>query len=262
MRNYGYRYILNQKFLERGKVNIAYSLRAFSRDLEVAPQVLSLVLNNKRNLPEKYTESFIEKLELNYREELLFRQNIVNERGNLSKLEKTRPDTQEIVHEEIHHKLISDWEYYAVYTLLETGMGFSTTKQVAEKLGLDEKLAQIILSELEELGLIEVRNGDYQHSGLELNTSWNIPNRTLRIAQKKNMDLAKSLIDKLPSERKQYSSATFPIEEKKVDEVRKMIQEFQNKLSKYVRTDQADSVYQLNIQFFALTDNQQNGEQT
>ena len=255
METYSYQEILNRKLIARKKINKAYSLRAYSRDLGIAPQTISLILSGKRKLPERYVDSIVEKLNLNFREELLFRQSIANERGSLEKLRKVIPNNQNIIHEEINHKLVSDWEYYAIYTLLETNKRFSSSKEIANELNLDCNLVEMILKELQEFALIKFEEGQYVQTSGELNTSWDIPSRTLRQAQKNNMDLAKEKIDLLPLSKKQFSSATLPICEDKVDEVKKMIQEFQNKLSKYVRNDKADSVYQLNLQFFSLTNN-------
>jgi uncharacterized protein (TIGR02147 family) len=45
-----YREYLRDELGQRVQANPQYSLRAFARDIAIAPQVLSLVLNGKKNI--------------------------------------------------------------------------------------------------------------------------------------------------------------------------------------------------------------------
>jgi uncharacterized protein (TIGR02147 family) len=252
-----YRQILKREFERRKNYNSSYSLRAYSRDLSISPQLLSYILKKKRKLPESYVDNMIEQLELNYSDELYFRQSVHNERNKLGQLDSILPSDQTIISdEEVHFNLISEWEYYAILTLLETSERFDSSSRIAEKLSLPIEWTEFIISGLEQLQLIKKSNGFYQLQCNELNTSWNVPSRALKLAHKNNLKLAKERLDTLPVEKRQFSSATLPIDSKSAEEAKKLIRDFQNKISALARTQPGESVYQLNIQFFSLTEPQ------
>src|ERR1700733_8832696 len=60
-----YRQYLRNVLEERTSKNAHYSLRAFARDLELSPQMLSFVLNKKRDLSPGSAAEVAERLELN-----------------------------------------------------------------------------------------------------------------------------------------------------------------------------------------------------
>lgn len=64
---------LKEVLVQKQRVVSSYSLRAFSRDLDMHPSTLSLVLQERRPLPKKNVEKVIQKLEMTPSEEAIFR---------------------------------------------------------------------------------------------------------------------------------------------------------------------------------------------
>ena len=67
---------LKEVLVQKQRTNTRYSLRAFSRDLDMHPATLTLVLQERRPLPKKNIENVIQKLEMTPSEEAIFRESL------------------------------------------------------------------------------------------------------------------------------------------------------------------------------------------
>ncbi len=63
-----YRDILKQELSKRQKNNPSYSLRAFGRDIELAPSKLSEIISGKQGMSQASGKKVVEKLRLNQEE--------------------------------------------------------------------------------------------------------------------------------------------------------------------------------------------------
>ncbi len=77
----------------------------------------------------------------------------------------------------------------------------------------------------------------------------------VRNFQEETMRLAIESLKRHPREKRNISTVTVTISEKNLDKVNEMIKGFRESILKYAKDELvADKVYQLNIQFFPLTD--------
>src|SRR5688500_5824679 len=105
---------LKQEYAKRQRTNQHYSFRAFSRFLDLAPAVLSLVLKGQRELPLKYAQHIANRLNLSPVE--------TNHFINSIKTKKVIPWSAKdytLLDEERDFQVISEWEHYALLSLID-----------------------------------------------------------------------------------------------------------------------------------------------
>ena len=123
-----YRQYLKDELDRRVHLNPQYSLRAFSRDIEIAPQILSMVINGKKNISSEVAIEIARKLglsteELSYFHDLVELSQAKTEglrdviKYRLTKYEENK--SYRTIQEDVF-KIISDWFHYAILELTYT----------------------------------------------------------------------------------------------------------------------------------------------
>src|SRR5690348_3475297 len=83
-----YRTLLKNELEQRVTRNSSYSLRAFARDMNLSPQMLSLVLSGKKNISQEIAGNMIEGLELNPEEASHFLDLVILENTDSTQVRK------------------------------------------------------------------------------------------------------------------------------------------------------------------------------
>ena len=84
-------------------------------------------------------------------------------------------------------------------------------------------------------------------------SSQDVPSQVSRSFHKQYFQKASTALDDQELEDREFFSYTMAISKKRVVLAKQLIREFQKKLAKALETDEADDVYQVNLQFFSLT---------
>ncbi len=246
---------LREEFGLRQKNNINYSLRGFARFLEIQPPTLSAVLNEKRPLPYHIAERVAQRLQLSPSEKLRFINSIKNRslqnKKDASQFSQTSPYQ---LKEEAHFKVISEWEHYAILSLCRLNKFKSDPQWIAQQLGITIERTKTCIENLVDSGLLSVNNGKLERVYSSVNTSSDVISSALKKAHREAIRLAFEKLEIIPIELRDFSTNTFPIKKENLLEAKLMIQQFNKDFSRFIESEEGDHVYQINIQFFPLTD--------
>ncbi len=157
-----YQKILKDQFLQRSRCNPQYSLRAFARDLHVAPSTLSEVFHGRHNLSQASAIKIADNLGLSETEKEYF----VDLVSLHSPHAKVRDQAQKRlalkkeskVEERFsldHFSLISDWYHLAILELAKLNQGRLDVDFIKSRLEITSLQAESALERLQEKGLVE-----------------------------------------------------------------------------------------------------------
>lgn len=157
-----YKTILKEELASRCRQNPRYSLRAFARDLKLAPSRLSEVLSGKQGLSRPAAERIAKALGYAPGDierfcdlvESLHARSKKNRDSARLRLKKVGGDSTEIQLQADTVKLIADWYHFAILELTNIDGFRSESKWIAKRLGISEFEAQLALDRLQRLNLI------------------------------------------------------------------------------------------------------------
>ncbi|USN47513.1 MAG: TIGR02147 family protein [Pseudobdellovibrionaceae bacterium] len=267
--NERYRSILRQELEKRCTKNKSYSLRSFAKLLEVSPSQLSRVLAGTKNLSVMNAKRIAEILFKNEPQKSLFVSLVeINQANNddlkqrLSEQLKENNAIDEKFELELEViKYISDWYHIAILELTYIVDEPLSSSIVVKALGISAIQAKLAMERLERLGLLKRRDGRLVKSRAHLQTPSGIPNKSLRQFHQQMLEKAQQALVEQSVDRKYFKGKTMSISSDDLGEVRSLIDEVLNKISKLANNrKKKDSLYQLNIQFFDLLSGGKNEE--
>jgi uncharacterized protein (TIGR02147 family) len=151
--------------------------------------------------------------------------------------------------------LLSEWYHFAILSLGEISGNKATPQWISERLAITELQARDALNRLKRLDLISVKSdGSYKQTGKPLTTTDDIPSGAIKAYHRGMIDVAKSKLDTIPVEQREFGAVTMAINPAKIGKAKKMIREFQNQLCEELEVGKKKSVYTLSVQFFPLTE--------
>jgi uncharacterized protein (TIGR02147 family) len=229
--------------------NNSFSLRAFARLLDVSPASLSEFMNGKRILSPKMIMKLADRLCLPPEQ---FSE--LSDRINRDKkgLEHNPESTRKVVQiQNDQYFLVADWHYYGILCLAETKDFQDNSKWIAERLKTTQKKVQEAMERLLRLGLLEYNEqGVLTYNDIELSTSEDIPNTSLKKRHSDNLEAAKDSLFFDDVMLRDFSFATMAIDPAKLPEAKKMIREFQDKLFNFLEQGEKKEVYEICMQIF------------
>lgn len=236
---------------EKGRQNPKFSLRAFSRMVEISPAVLSRVLTGKRKLTFNLAVRIADALLLNpYERETLYS----------FYLTQNYPDTElENMRREKEFNLdcfhaMKEWYHYGITQLLYIDTFNDDPKWIAKMLSITELEAKLAVDRLIRLKILNRdENGKMYKTAAHLSTSTDIATSGIRHFQKQILEKAiNSLMNDDISER-DITSITIAINESKIKEVKKEIKKFRMKMSEFMSEGEKTRVYNLGIHLIPLS---------
>ena len=250
--------ILKKEFDARKRANKSYSLRAFARDLELSPSRLSEVLSNKSGLSEQSAERIARKIKLSPSEAKLFIELVNKKHGRSS---KTRQEAEEYIESNSNKnsisldgfKVMSDWYYFAILSVMELDECNGTVSWIAKRLGLDGEVTGSALKTLMSLDYIGEENGKYFLLKNNLTTTHDVKSYALRNYHKQNIQRGIEALDTVDVELRDITSMTMTFEKSKMKEAKEMLKNFRRMFCQKMEEGKKEEVYSLNIQFVPLT---------
>lgn len=243
-----YQVLLKNHLSERQKRNPRFSLRAFSKMLEISPAQLSSLINGRKKLTPKLASKIIDTLNLD--EEAyssLIEEMVPHPRRGQPHL----PDLQILPEDEF--KLISDWVHFAILSLAHIKKNSADTNWIADRLGVEPSLAQEAFLRLKKMGLVKIQGVGFVQTSKPLTTTTDIPSSVIRDYHKQNLNLALNKIESVAVDKREYSSITMAVDPKKFAKAKKMINDFKQKLCLELETGNTSEVYTFSMQLFPLT---------
>ncbi len=265
MQNSGthYRSLLKQELEKRIAKNPAFSLRSFSKKVGIDPGQLSRILNAKQNLSVQMASLIAHQIFSQTRErdyfvtlvELSQKKNIKIRDRLLEKIDRLQPKGQVINLGLESMRMLTGWYYIALLELVETQKFSDNPNTLAGLLGITPTQAKTAFDTLITLQLIRKEGNQWKKTHRKLATPTNVPSAELRNFHQQMIQKSAESLESQPLENRYVVGKTFAFHKKNMSKVQTIIENFRDELSQYLLSsaDLADSVYQLNVQFFELT---------
>ncbi len=247
--------ILNEEFNKAKVNNPRISLRSFAKKLNIHPATLSSILKGRRGIPKSKLPDIISRMSLTKIRKNQFIRSIEAFGVLKSDLQNLLEDSALVLDNDnaLHCKIIREWEYYAILTLLEVEGDWSQ-ETIAEHFGFGIEATSGFLQDLVAANLI-VKNGRFYElaTAQRVQTTYDIPSSTIKEAHKKELELSASRIMKMPTDQSDFSSHTVAIDRKNIPKAKALIKKFRHELSDLLEVGNKKDVYMLAIQLMPLT---------
>lgn len=259
-----YKTYLKQVLIERVHKNKGYSLRAFARQLGIAPGMLSEVLNGHKNISMNKALSISERLELSSKEETYFihlvqlanSKRVEEKERILAKMKALRPDRDQRDLTVEHFKSVANWICVAGITLLDTSKTGLTAKEIGNRLSVTAFEVEEAMDHWVRLDFVQ-RDEEGRYSKItnhHIMVQSKAPDGALRKFHKSMLEKASTAIDEQSNDEKFVGSETISFDPKDLSEITEIIEEAITKiLAKAKKSKNKSEVYYLGFQIFNLT---------
>lgn len=249
--------VLRNELLKRQRQNKSYSLRAFARFLDLNSAELSMILRSQRGMTKEKAERVCDRLELSPIDRESFFQSIKNRKkkndDNSDNSLATYKERNSIKLDESYFEIISEWEHFAILSLMDNKDFASDLNWISNRLNLTISRLNRCIKNLENCGLIINKNGHLSKSYTDYKTTEDVISPALRKSHKEALELAGEKLISIPTESRDYSSRTLSIKVTDLPKAKELIREFRNKFAEMIDSQEGEEVYQLNLQFMPLT---------
>src|SRR3989338_2790462 len=182
----------------------------------------------------------------------------------MKKMEKQQPKSNVKFLDDKEFSAISYWWFYAIRQMTRLKDFRNDSHWIAKKLSFRvqpkeiKKAIQILL----DLGLLKLdkKSNRLHISKDRINTSDDIASEALKRFHEGMLENAKSAIRSVKVKERQISGCTLAIAQEDIPEARKFIQQFEEEFIKLFDCKNADTIYQLNTQFFPLIKQNKGGK--
>lgn len=248
---------LTTELSKRQSTNASYSLRAFARDLNIEPSLLSKILRKKIPITLKMLERLAPVAGLQEPDLKIYRDHVKSSESLKSfdhlKDKKIRYDEFKIIHDWYHVTLVE-------LTLLSD---FEASKTwIAHKLGINESEAELALEHLLNAGFVErAEDGHFKKSD-KVNPNYKISAndkpaniKALRHMLHQYSDKAIVGVNQIPRTDRTHTARTVAIDSKLLDEAKEHISTFTQTLMDELekKSSTKNHIYELMVSFFPLT---------
>jgi uncharacterized protein (TIGR02147 family) len=258
-----YRDFIRDHCAYRKTLNPEFSQRSFARDAELPPTCSSLlpnVISGRRNLSQNLRIKFAKAMKLTERDfryfELLVQFNqakgMIEKNHFFAALSKFRTSRAHIVGE-AQYKYYTKWYYSAVWTYFTVDQKQRHPGIIASRLFPAVTPAQVeeSITLLLSLGLIKKTASGYTVTEKHLSTENDLKAMSTRQHLNDLTGMAMDVLDKVPSDRRQYNALMFSVSEKGFQTVKDRIRSFQEELREIIGHDAGeDRIYTLTMQLF------------
>ncbi len=264
-----FRAFLRDYFTYRCQMQKNYSHRIMAKELGFpSPNYIKLVMDGHRNIGLRSIDRLLCGLQLRDKEReyfnhlVLFSQAKTNSRKSYyyDLMSSFRSPLNSAVITSGAYQYYSEWYHCIVRELITLEKPPVNAGSIAKKIKPHLTASQVKKSIrlLLELGFI-VANEDESYSqssrALETETENDVVAIGIRNYNLKMIDIAKECIDSEPQYKKRYSSLTISISDDTMHRIKERFKEFEQELLEIARESRDPKhVYQANIQFFPLTD--------
>jgi uncharacterized protein (TIGR02147 family) len=239
--------LLKLEFDKRRERNPNFSLRAFARYLEISPAQLSQMMAGKRTITVKAMKKIGARLDLSPTEKRDIAQSLLKD-----ETENTSEESNRLKLSEDRFKVISDWYHFAILSLTRLKGAQSDPRWIARRLGISVEEAHQALLRMERMGILQTKP-TFKQIGSLLDVDSEIPSEAIRKYHKQNLSLAIEKIETVENRLRQIQSLSIPVNPKKIDAFKKLIDDFLENASDLSGKSAGTEVYSLNVQFVPVT---------
>ncbi len=240
------------------------SLRSWAQVLGINPGFLSQVLHGKRRLSDAKAIKIAETLGMEERESRYFCLLVRRDTAKSESLRKSLDGEMREIGRALEGEAldaesfaaIHDWYHVPILEMIYIEKLTYEPESIAARLGIQVVEASVALERLERLKLIQV-GADGRYERTEANFRFRSPHRNEAFGRfhRQMMALALRAMDRRPMTERVIMSQTFCVNAAQVEEARLMTREYIEKMAGlFDRSGEHEDCYQLNVQFFRLTD--------
>lgn len=262
-----YRNYIREEFLKRLSKNPQYSLRAFAKNLGLAPSRVSLILNHRQGLSKGMAISIGKKLGFDNHflqyfallAEARHARSRTQRENAIKKLTKKKKESSRYVSlSQDAFQVISDWWHIAILQLGAIADFDGQITTIAKRLNLDLNLTKLAVERLARLNLLRIENDRVQIITSNITTTPNIPSTAIRSFHEQVLEKAQDAIQNQNINERNLSALVVPMDIKKYQSVVSLIDELNEKVYDETQSHQKKTdVYCLGIQFFKFTNNKE-----
>ncbi len=261
---FDYRKYLKDYYENKKKQNFFFSYRYVGKKVELDPGYLVKVLQGKHHIAQKTISKFIKlcKMDENegeYFENLVYFGKAKSEKQIKLYFEKllSLKDAKTIKTEPNQYEYYQKWYYSAIRSLIGC-IGFKGDyKSLAEKLSpkISVKETKKAIKLLEKLKFVKKqKDNTYTLTDTLITTGDEWHSIAIRQFQRETIHLAEESLTRHPKDIRDISTVTMGIHHEDLEEIKELLKEFRSSVMKFTEKSQnPDSVYQLNIQLIPLT---------
>lgn len=263
-----------QKFLLdtlswRQKIDSRFSARAWAKEMQLSsPSLLIMLLQGTRPLRLKHVDFISKGLRLSTPEHLYFRALIqfVNANSVEEKhlcevwLSELNPGAQVRIKELDEYAVISKWVHTVIFTMTGLKNFSGSAEEIYEFLGRKVSINEIrsALLRLFDLNLIRKNEatGRVEATNQVISTRDDVSSKAVQEHHKQVLRLAEEAIEAQSVLEREFQAFSVAIESEKLPLAKEMIRRFKQQFIQAVgvKEQTADQVYQMNLQFFRLTE--------
>ncbi|MBL7664757.1 MAG: TIGR02147 family protein [Bacteriovoracaceae bacterium] len=250
---------------EKKKKNSAFSLRGWARQMGLRSHTpLQLIIKGDRQVPKKYIPFFIQSLNLDASESLYFEtltnysrsKNDFEKNFYFSRLQKLGAKRPLETIEFQHYEFLRDPLNIAILEMISLPNFQEDPAWIVSQLFFTSNVQDVknSINRLIELGLMD-RNetGKLVRSYQHVSSPHDIRQFAVKEYHKGISELAIKAVYEQDVEEREFNGYAFNIKKADLARAKKMIREFgQSFVREFEVTEDADAVYQFNIQFFNL----------
>jgi uncharacterized protein (TIGR02147 family) len=260
-----YRHLLQGELSKRAAQNPHYSLRAFARDLGLAPSRLSEILNGKQGLSRLTAERVGARLGLSEDERAVFcdlvesrhARSAADKKAAALRLTKRQYATPEYQFKIDAFHVISDWYHLAIVELVTVSGFKNDAKWIARKLTITEIQVKLAIERLIRLKFLKLTRGKLVLLKDEGFVPNDVPSESVRKFHQQILERAISALHAQNVSERHIATHVFAFDKKRMAEAKKSMRRFEHRFCKKLEGSRAkDSVYCLSFQFFDLTKGQ------
>ncbi len=226
--------------------NGSYSLRCFARDLNVSSGSLSAILNGKRAVGRNVSKRISDRLGLSQNEYLQF----------LMGVEQGAPEKSECQWQELpddQFRIISDWEHYAILSLIKTEDFKYDSQWIGNRLGISHYRVAAAIERLLRVRLVEESGNTLVRLTQSVTTTRDVPSTAIRESHRQILEQSIQSIDGVSLELRDLSSVTLPVDMSNIPAMKEVIREFRRSFFERFTNGELKEVYNLCIQLVPVS---------
>src|SRR3989338_1064134 len=259
-----YRAYLQSHYEDSKKKNPSWSYEAWARKLGLKNNTSILkIIHGQREAGPAIAQKFSEYFKFDVDERVYFEDLIRLSKSKkdprlavalMYKMMKQYPQSKVRFLNDKEFSAISHWWFYVIRQMTKL-KGFRNDAQwISRQLHFHVPPKEIkkAIEILQELKLLKIENSELKMTKERLNTSDDVASEAVKRFHEEMIENAKQAVRSVPVLERQISGVTLAVSEEDLPKAKHIIEEFEEKFSKLINSKNANTVYQLNTQFFPL----------
>lgn len=239
--------LIFREFAKIQAANPGFSLRSLARRVAVSPATLSNIQSGKSRLTRKVAEKALVALGLMSVETARW----VDTLNSRAPSRAAALDFEELDFDRI--RMVSDWYYFAILSLLETEGAQGEVAWIAKRLALPLRTVRAALRTLADAGMLKKTEKGYAATGRAFRTTTQVDNAYIRLAHLRDLERIRLALETVPQDARDSTAITIATNPGKIREAKARLQKFRRELMEFLESGEKNEVYRLSLHLYPLT---------